>query len=163
VLRSSSGAELLESAGLKLLLAELLPLCDVVTPNIDEAAILTGLPVTNRDTMRVAAERLHRLGARNVVITGGHLSPAEDLLSIRTHAGFEQQTYSSEQLSSPSTHGTGCAFATAVACGLATGSSLRDAVQAAKGYVFAAIRNAYPVGKGRGPIHHLYRLPKEQR
>jgi len=158
VLRSSSGAELLDSAGAKLLVEKLLPLVTVITPNVDEASALTGLPVTNAEQMRAAAAKLHGMGAKTVVITGGHLDTATDLLSYPAPGGIRQQEFSSPQLASPSTHGTGCAFATALACHLALGKGLSEAVPLAKAYVEAAIANAYPLGEGIGPVNHLYRL-----
>ena len=82
VLRSSSGTDLLDSGGRKLLLQTLLTQVAVITPNVEEAALLTGAPVTNPEQMRLAAERLHAMGAKGVVITGGHLDPATDLLSF---------------------------------------------------------------------------------
>jgi hydroxymethylpyrimidine/phosphomethylpyrimidine kinase len=158
VLRSSSGAELLDSAGARVLVERLLPLATVITPNLDEAAALTGLPVTNVEQMRAAAEKLHGMGAKAAVITGGHLDPAIDLLSCTGEFGRTQEEFSGPQQSSRSTHGTGCAFATAVACHLAYGRRLREAVPLAKAYVEAAIANAYPLGEGTGPVNHLYRF-----
>jgi hydroxymethylpyrimidine/phosphomethylpyrimidine kinase len=158
VLQSSSGAELLDAPGTQLMVEKLLPLVSVITPNLDEAAALTGLPVTNIAQMRTAAERLHQMGAKAVVITGGHLDPATDLLSCSAPNGAQQQEFTSAQLRSTSTHGTGCAFATALACHLAGRTTLPEAVRSAKTYVAAAIAHAYPVGKGIGPINHLYRF-----
>lgn len=157
VLRSSSGARLLDQAGQKRLIEDLLPLATVVTPNLDEAAVLTGLRVTNRKDMPGAAARLHALGAKAVVITGGHLSTATDFLSVRQQGRIEQETFSSRRLRSSCTHGTGCAFSTALACHLARGRSLRKAVRLAKSYLSGAVRSAYAVGKGVGPVNHLYR------
>src|SRR5208282_4437476 len=139
ILKSSSGADLLDAAGTRLLLERLVPLAEVVTPNLDEASALTGLAVTNLDQMRAAAVQLHRLGARNVVITGGHLEKAIDLLSFDTRRGTvrsnEQEVFKAERLRSNATHGTGCAFATALACHLAQGRVLPEAVLLSKVYV----------------------------
>ena len=166
VLRSSSGAVLLEPKGAAILLERLLPLATAVTPNIDEAAHLTGLSVTNPAEMRAAAQHLHGLGIANVVVTGGHLDRAIDVLGFTTPAGaFEFEIFQSPRLATTSTHGTGCAFATALACHLAHGRSLPEAVLLTKAYVAAAIANAHPLGKGHGPVHHLYRMnePSRQR
>ncbi len=163
ILRSSSGAELLDSAGTKLLAERLLPLSAVVTPNIDEAAVLTGLPVTNLEEMRAAAAKLHSMGAEAVVITGGHLDKAVDLLSTTTKHGIEEQVFKSEKIQSKATHGTGCAFATAITCHLALDRGLSEAVLLAKAFVSAAITNAQPLGKGIGPLHHLYRMGQQRR
>ena len=163
ILKSSSGADLLDAAGTKLLIERLVPLAEVITPNLDEASVLTGMAVTNLDQMREAAGRLHSLGAANVVVTGGHLEKAIDLLSFKTDRGTEQEIFKADRQRSSSTHGTGCAFATALACHLAQGRGLPEAVLLSKVYVSAAIANAHPLGHGAGPLHHLYRMGQERR
>jgi hydroxymethylpyrimidine/phosphomethylpyrimidine kinase len=163
ILKSSSGADLLEPAGVDLLIEKLIPRATVVTPNIDEAGVLTGLEVTNLEQMRVAAHKLHEMGAKAVVVTGGHLDKAIDLLSFNGREGIEQETFKSARLRSNSTHGTGCAFATAMACHLALGRGLAEAVLLTKAYVAAAIVNAQPLGRGTGPVNHLYRMNQQRR
>jgi hydroxymethylpyrimidine/phosphomethylpyrimidine kinase len=155
VLAASSGAKLLDDAGLKVMLEKLLPLTTVLTPNAHEAAVLTRLNVTNIDDMKQAAGRLREMGAQNVVVTGGHLDVAIDLLSF-SDGGV--QTFKSERLESNFTHGTGCAFSSSIACHLAQGRPLAEAVLLAKAYVTAAISNGYPVGKGTNPVNHMYRM-----
>jgi hydroxymethylpyrimidine/phosphomethylpyrimidine kinase len=178
VTRSSSGAELLDEAGLQVLRA-MLPLCNVVTPNINEAATLVGAETLAPDTswdealphVRRWAAQIHDLGAKGVVITGGHLRPANDYLSYGSYRKsegwrekaasnvssgiFHEEVIPGERLESRATHGTGCAFATALACQLALGQDLPQAVRAAKDYVRRAIVAAYPVGKGIGPMNHM--------
>lgn len=163
VLKSSSGAELLDAFGTKVLIDRLIPLADVVTPNVDEASIITGMKVKDLDEMKAAATKLHEMGARAVVITGGHLDKAIDLLSFATKRGLEQEIFKAEKQRSNSTHGTGCAFATAMACHLALDRGLAEATLLAKTYVSAAISNAQAVGKGTGPVHHLYRMNQQRR
>ena len=163
ILKSSSGADLLNAAGTRLLIEKLLPLAELVTPNLDEAAAMTGLPVTNVSEMREAAARLHSLGSANVVVTGGHLERAIDLLSFTTARGIETEVFKADRQRSNSTHGTGCAFATALACHLAHGRGLPEAVLLSKAYISAAITNAYPLGHGVGPVHHLYRSGQHRR
>ena len=163
VMKSSSGADLIDDGGSGVLTERLLPLATVITPNIVEAASLTSLPVTNLDQMRVAATKLHAMGAPNVVVTGGHLDKAIDLLSFVSPRGVQQEVFTSDRLRSNSTHGTGCAFATAMACHLARGRGLPEAVLLAKAYVAAAIINAHPLGRGVGPVHHLYRMHQQRR
>jgi hydroxymethylpyrimidine/phosphomethylpyrimidine kinase len=97
------------------------------------------------------------------VVTGGHLEKAIDLLSFTNKRGIEQELFKSARLRSNSTHGTGCAFATSVACHLAMGRGLPEAVLLAKAYVAAAISNAHPLGHGTGPVHHLYRMQQQRR
>jgi hydroxymethylpyrimidine/phosphomethylpyrimidine kinase len=176
ILKSSSGADLLDVAGTRLLLERLFPLAELVTPNLDEASVLTGMAVTNLDQMRKAAARLHTLGAANLVVTGGDLDNSEkdksekdrsqkatDLLSFTTGRGVEQEVFKANRQRSNSTHGTGCAFSTALACHLAHGRGLPEAVLLAKVYVSAAIANAHPLGRGVGPLHHLFRMSQQRR
>ncbi len=163
VLKASSGAELLDAAGTKLLIERLIPLADVITPNVYEAAMLTGLKVKEPEEMKAAAARLHEMGAQAVVITGGDLEKAIDLLSFRGKDGIEQEIFKAERQRSNSTHGTGCAFATAMACHLAQDRGLAEATLLAKTYVTAAITNGQPLGKGIGPVHHLYRMTQQRR
>ena len=164
ILKSSSGEPLVDATGAKLMVERLLPLCSVVTPNLDEAATLASLRVSNEEQMKAAAGKLHQIGVRNVVITGGHLDKAIDLLSFtNSQQNIEQELFKAERKRSNSTHGTGCAFSTAMACHLALGRGLPEAVLLAKAYVTAAIANAQPMGKGVGPLHHLYRMHEQPR
>jgi hydroxymethylpyrimidine/phosphomethylpyrimidine kinase len=173
ILKSSSGADLLDPLGIRLLIERLLPLAELVTPNLEEASILTGIAVTNLDQMREAASRLHALGAANLVITGGDApgghtagnqpEKAIDLLSFTVGRGTQTEVFKADRQRSNSTHGTGCAFSTALACHLAHGRGLPEAVLLAKVYVSAAIANAHPLGKGMGPLHHLYRMSQQRR
>jgi hydroxymethylpyrimidine/phosphomethylpyrimidine kinase len=163
ILRSSSGAELLDGPGARILIERLIPLADVVTPNVDEAAVITGLKVQELDEMKAAAAKLHEMGASALVITGGHLEKAIDLLSFSRKRGIEQEIFKAERQRSNSTHGTGCAFATAVACHLALDRGLAEAALLAKTFVGAAIANGQSLGKGTGPVHHLYRMSQQRR
>jgi len=182
ILRSSSGTDLLDSPGVRLMVEQLFPLAEVVTPNLAEAAALTSVALATRgqagapgnssspaslvaavDSMREAAGSLHALGAPNVVITGGDLEKAIDLLSFTSARGIEQEIFKAERHRSTSTHGTGCAFSTALACHLAQGRGLPEAVLLSKAYVSAAIANAPPMGQGKGPLHHLYRMTQQRR
>ena len=163
ILKSSSGAELLDPAGTRLLIERLIPMADVVTPNVDEAAALTGIQVKDLDDMKAASAKLHEMGASAVVVTGGHLDKAIDLLSFTTRRGVEQEIFKAERQRSNSTHGTGCAFATAMACHLALDRGLAEAALLAKTYVTAAISYGHPLGRGTGPVHHLYRMSQQRR
>jgi hydroxymethylpyrimidine/phosphomethylpyrimidine kinase len=156
ILKSSSGAELLEAEGIEVLRRRLLRLATVTTPNLVEAAILSGSPVQGVEGMRSAAARLHQMGAANVVITGGHLPQPVDLLSA--NYGTHVEAIAGEHIESTATHGTGCAFATALACNLALGLAMVESVRRAGDYVRKAMAAAYPVGPGHGPLHHLHAL-----
>jgi hydroxymethylpyrimidine/phosphomethylpyrimidine kinase len=167
ILKSSSGADLLDAAGIRLLRERLIPLADVVTPNVDEAAALTGIQVEDLDSMKAACAKLHEMGSSAVVITGGHLEKAMDLLSFKAERDgetkVEQEVFKAERQRSNSTHGTGCAFATAMACHLALDRGLAEAALLAKTYVGAAISYGQPLGRGTGPVHHLYRMGQQRR
>jgi hydroxymethylpyrimidine/phosphomethylpyrimidine kinase len=184
ILKSSSGADLLDSGGLRVMVEKLFPLSELIAPNLEEALALTELrPPENIgstaqaiELMREAARHLHALGAPNVVVTGGDLRPrtpkpgvsgapekAVDLLSFTTGRGVEQEVFKAERQRSTSTHGTGCAFSSALACHLAQGRGLPEAVLLSKAYISAAISNSYPIGRGKGPLHHLYRMQQQRR
>lgn len=160
VLRSSSGAALLDPRGEEVLRERLLRVADVVTPNIEEAAALCGIPSRGgrqeeRELEMVGwAERLHKLGSRAVVVTGGHLDQPADLLSVNQTLTW----FRGAKIESRATHGTGCAFATAIACNLAHRIGIQEAVRRAKEYVRCAIERAEPLGQGRGPMNHLVSL-----
>ena len=154
VIRSTSGAALLDEQGIVYLREHLLRRVALITPNCDEAAALTGLKVENVEGMKAAAARLAEQGARAVVVTGGHLDKAIDV--FYDGSGFE--VFAGERIKPDNTHGTGCTFASAIAANLALGRSLREAVVYAKAFVAEAIRKAYPTGPGRMPLNHLYRM-----
>ena len=155
VIQSSSGSTLLDDAGVSVLAERLLPLATVITPNAQEAAALTGSIVDTVDQMRQAAAQLQEMGAKAVVVTGGHLTPTTDVL---LSANGDLQTFKSDKLDANCTHGTGCAFSTSIACNLAQGRPLAEAVLMAKSFMTAAIANGYPVGKGVNPVNHMYRM-----
>jgi hydroxymethylpyrimidine/phosphomethylpyrimidine kinase len=150
VLVSSSGTRLLARDGVQVLRRELLKLADVITPNIDEATSLTGVRIGGSEDVERAAQKLHELGVRNVVVTGGHLKVPTDFLSM--DFGARTKVLTGRKVVTRSTHGTGCAFSTALACNLASGKGLLRATAAAKKYVSAALKSARPIGKGIGPV-----------
>ncbi len=155
VLCSSSGRELLDPAGVEALRARLLPLVDWVTPNLDELALLTGLPVKVRADLPTAAGALQRMGGLglSVLATGGHLESPDDLLLL---PGGQLAWLAGELIASNSTHGTGCAFSSALLSRLVMGDAPLAAAVAAKEYAAEAIRTAVPRGGGRGPLNHLH-------
>lgn len=156
VMVSKSGQDLLHADAIDVLQRALIPLADVVTPNIHEAERLTGLTIRSLADARQAAKALHRLGCRHVLIKGGHLldRPATDLL----YDGRFFRLYRGEWIETPHTHGTGCTFASALCAHLALDTPLPDAVEAAKRYVESAIRHNPAIGRGRGPTNHFYFL-----
>ncbi len=153
VMVAKSGDRLLREEAISSICSDLIPLAMVVTPNIPEAEDLTGLSIETDAEVREAAEAIIRMGARSVVIKGGHRDgPPTDVL----FDGEKFLEFTTERIPSSNTHGTGCTFASAVAAGLAHGRDIPDAVQQAKDYVTAAIRAAYPIGQGHGPLHHFH-------
>jgi len=159
VYRSSSGHDLIDASGFEYLREQLLSRVTVVTPNMSEAAALTGLKVENLEEMKGAARKIIELGARCVVVTGGHLDKAIDVYC----EGSSLQTFVGDRIKLDNTHGTGCTFSSAIAANLALGRQIEDAVVLAKAYVTEAIRKAYAIGPGRVPLNHLYRLQQSQR
>lgn len=156
VLRSSSGHELLYDDGIEILRDRLLPLVDWVTPNLDELGILTGRPVREREDLPEAARALQASYERlNILATGGHLDPPDDFLLSATGGTW---WLPGARIDSTSTHGTGCALSSALLSGLVQGKSAYEAVIGAKLYVSEAIRTAPGLGKGRGPLNHLWTL-----
>jgi len=158
VLRSSSGRELLDAEGVTVMRESLLPLVDWVTPNLEELGVLTGREVKRREDMPEAALALKAMGWElNVLATGGHLNPPDDLL---VPAKGEMLWLPGEQMVSRSTHGTGCAFSSALLSRVVLGDGASDAAAMAKRYVAEAIRTAEPMGKGVGPMNNLWPLRK---
>lgn len=157
VMVAKGGHKLLEDGAIVAMISHLLPLALVVTPNIPEAEVLTGMRITSWDDARTAAEKIVAMGARNVVVKGGH---AEDTASSTDlfYDGARFREYPARRIDTSSTHGTGCTFASAIAAGLAKGLDVPGAVALAKAYVTLAIQHAYPVGHGHGPVHHFYRF-----
>ena len=159
VLRSSDDFDLLDAAGLDFMRRQLLSRVTLVTPNLAEAAVLAEMPVDNLENMKAAARKMVELGAHAVVVTGGHLDKAVDVF----FDGTTMESFAGDRIKPDNTHGTGCTFSSAVAANLALGRQLRDAVVLAKAYVVEAIRQAFPVGPGRLPLNHLYRMAQPAR
>jgi hydroxymethylpyrimidine/phosphomethylpyrimidine kinase len=152
VLKSTTGTALMERKGIPLLKEKLLPLAAVVTPNMDEASLLSGVRVVDVRSMKEAARALVKAGAKAVVVTGGHLGPrAIDVL----YDGQKFSLYDSTKIATTNTHGVGCTFASAIACLIARGTALAEAVDEAKRYVARAMNHPYRIGKGEGPLQHL--------
>ena len=155
VMVSKSGARLLREDAVEALRSRLLPLADVVTPNIPEAGDLLGRVLRTEDDARQAAEDVLALGPRAVVLKGGHREG--DVVTDLLFDGEQFHTYSGPRVQTSSTHGTGCTFASAIAAQLALGSALPQAVRLARGYVQGALEHARPLGHGHGPVNHFWR------
>jgi hydroxymethylpyrimidine/phosphomethylpyrimidine kinase len=157
VMKSSSGAELLDAAGLKYLTTELLKRSTVITPNVPEAEILTGLEIKDVADMEAAARKIVEMGAHAVIVKGGHMERAVDVL----FDGERITQLGGDRVKADNNHGTGCTFASAIAAQLASGRGLAEAAMLAKAYVTKAIEKGYAIGKGRIPLDHFYRLRTE--
>jgi hydroxymethylpyrimidine/phosphomethylpyrimidine kinase len=152
VMIAKSGAPLLQPDARAALVEAVLPLAEVVTPNLHEASVLAGLPVASEADMEEAARRIHAQGPRHVLVKGGHLKDsATDIL----YDGRSFTRFPASRLDSNNTHGTGCTYSAAIAAGLALGAPLAAAIGEAKAYVTAAIREGFPAGRGVGVLRHF--------
>ena len=156
VMVAKGGHVLLEEEGISSLKSKLCPQAFLITPNIYEAQVLSGMTINSIAEARAAAKIIHQLGCRHVLITGGHLQdqPGTDLL----YDGRFFRMLKGEYIQTQHTHGTGCTLASAIAAHLAKGKTIEDAVEAAKAYTTEAIRHSFPLGKGHGPTDHFYFL-----
>ena len=154
VMVAKGGHELLELSALHALKSHMIVRADLLTPNIPEAELLTGLEISDIDTMRRAAYAILEMGSKAVLLKGGHLKD-ETLTDILVTRASEK-TYSGPRLFTKHTHGTGCSMASAIATGIAQGNTLEMAVQRARDYVFTAIKTAPQFGKGHGPLNHAH-------
>ena len=157
VMIAKSGDALLREDAIGSLRTRLLPLAMVVTPNIPEAEALTETTIVSDADVRRAAEAIVGMGARSVVVKGGHREgPATDLF----YDGKEFKEFTAPRFDTVNTHGTGGTFAAAVAAGLARGMVVTDAIALAKDYVTEGIRHSFSIGQGHGPLNHFYRFWK---
>lgn len=157
VMVATSGDRLIAEETIAVLVRELFPLATVVTPNLDEAALLLGRPVDSEAQLADAARDLMQLGAPAVLLKGGHLSGVE-VVDVLLQPGQALLRMASARIDSANTHGTGCTLSSAIACYLALGHDLATAVQLARSYVYQAILHGADVrtGHGHGPLNHAY-------
>ncbi len=153
VMVAKGGHALLQSEALDALKSRLLPLADVLTPNIPEAEALTGISISTVEHMQQAATAICALGPKAVLVKGGHLA-GDTLSDVLVERDGEPCVFEGARIDTRHTHGTGCTTASAIATGLAQGMELKDAVARARAYVFEAIRTAPRLGKGHGPLNH---------
>lgn len=155
VMVATSGSRLLNDDALNALKTKLMPLADLITPNIAEAECLCGFTIETKEDMIRAAEAISTFFSNAILIKGGHLADdADDLL-------FHKQTvqwFVGPRIDNPNTHGTGCTLSSAIACNLAMGHSIAQSVQNAKAYITGALRAQLDLGKGRGPLNHCYKM-----
>ncbi len=158
VMVSKSGYHLLQPEAKEALIRYLLPMARVVTPNIPEAEVITGMKINHLEDMKKAAVQIYQMKPEYVLIKGGHLEEeAIDLL----YDGQDFKYYHSQRIDTKNTHGTGCTLSSAIASNLAKEMSVADAIEAAKAYISVAIKQSFSIGKGVGPTHHFYELYKK--
>ena len=155
VLISKHGAPLLAEDARAALIERLIPRATLLTPNLHEAAALAGFPVGDPDQMRRAAEAIARLGARAVLVKGGHLETGATDVLLADGRFYE---FPAPRIATRHTHGTGCTYSAAIAACLARGLELPDAVRAAKAFITEAIRTNPGLGGGAGPVNHHARI-----
>jgi hydroxymethylpyrimidine kinase/phosphomethylpyrimidine kinase len=169
VVRSTSGYDLIDDEALAALVAELMPLARIITPNIPEAERITGMTIEDEEGMRSAARAMREMGARAVLVKGGHLKNRDEGEGMRDEDGQEKKSalsaldlldddegvtlFRGEWIESTSTHGTGCTLSAAIAACLGLGLSLEKSIETAKRFVTDAIRHAPGLGRGHGPIN----------
>lgn len=151
VIISKHGAPLMKEDGARAFRAELLPLALLVTPNLHEASVLSGIEVSSLADMKEAAKRIHDLGPRAVLVKGGHLAgEAVDVL----YDGSNWTQFEAPRIATPHTHGTGCTYSAAITACLAGGMTLAESVGRAKAFITRAIREHPGLGRGAGPVNH---------
>ncbi|SMB88003.1 hydroxymethylpyrimidine/phosphomethylpyrimidine kinase [Desulfonispora thiosulfatigenes DSM 11270] len=155
VMISKSGFDLLQPEAKEALISHLLPLAEVVTPNIPEAEVIVGMKIDTVEDMEKAALLIHKMGPKKVLVKGGHLT--EDAIDV-LYDGKKITHYTSERINTKNTHGTGCTLSSAITANLAKGANVEEGVREAKEYITTAIRHSLALGKGYGPTNHFYSL-----
>lgn len=154
VMVATSGSSLMKNDAVNALINELMPLATLITPNISEAEVLSGFNIENKDDMLKAAEKISEITSSAILIKGGHLTDsADDLLYENGNIHW----FSGKRVDNPNTHGTGCTLSSAIACNLAKGFTLAQAVQNAKDYITGALNAQLNLGKGSGPLDHGFK------
>ncbi|MEG1048981.1 MAG: bifunctional hydroxymethylpyrimidine kinase/phosphomethylpyrimidine kinase [Oscillospiraceae bacterium] len=155
VMYAKNGCPLMQEQSISTLIKEIIPLATVLTPNIPEAEKIANMEIKTTEDMRVAAKKIVELGAKAVLVKGGHyVGDAQDIL----YDGTDYYCFSGRRIDTKNTHGTGCTLSSAIASYLALGETLEGAVEKAKEYVTVAIEHALELGKGCGPTNHFYSL-----
>ncbi|MBU5488177.1 bifunctional hydroxymethylpyrimidine kinase/phosphomethylpyrimidine kinase [Clostridium sp. MSJ-8] len=153
VMVSTSGSKLLSDEAMEVLQNKLIKIADIITPNIPEAEVLSGISIKSQEDMMEAAKKISIMLNGAVLIKGGHLvSDAIDLL----YSNGEYRWFKSERINNNNTHGTGCTLSSAIACNLAMGYTLEDSIEKAKKYLTGALKDGLNLGRGSGPLNHMY-------
>lgn len=158
VMESTSGAPLLSEDGISMLKSRLIPMAELLTPNLPEASVLLGRSVTSYDQMEDACRELANLGCRAILLKGGHLEGNRCVDMLFDARSGQLQEFLAERVVTENSHGTGCTISSAIAAFLARGLALKDAVPMAKEYIERALiaGSKTRIGHGRGPVHHFH-------
>jgi len=155
VMVATSGSKLLSDHAVKALVQRLLPIADIITPNIPEAESLWGYPVESQNDMLGAAIYLSKMTGKGVLIKGGHLTNCADDLFFMNG---KEHWFTAHKIDNPNTHGTGCTLSSAIACNLASGCTMEESIKNAKAYITGALMDGLNLGKGSGPLNHCYNI-----
>lgn len=155
VMYAKNSCPLMNPDAIDTLVQTIIPLADILTPNIPEAEKIAGITIKHPEDMKQAAAIIHKMGCKNVLVKGGHATG--DALDI-LFDGNTFHTFNAKRIDTKNTHGTGCTYSSAIASNLALGLELPEAIKKAKTYVTTAIKHSLPIGKGCGPTHHFYEL-----
>lgn len=155
VMYSKNGYPLMDVENINTLINTVVPLADIITPNIPEAEAISNMTIKTVDDMKLSAQKIINMGCKSVIVKGGHhIGDAIDVL----YDGKEFYTFKTKKIDTKNTHGTGCTLSSAIASNLALGKDMKNAVKLAKDYVTTAITHSLSLGKGCGPTHHFYDL-----
>ena len=152
VMMSSTGHSLINDSAKEALVTKLLPLANIITPNIPEAEIIAEMEIKNDSDMIYAAKKIHNLASADVLIKGGHSETNANDLLVTSEGAF---WYKSPRILNPNTHGTGCTLSSAIACELASEKTIDESIKSAKAYVTHALKANLNLGKGNGPLNHM--------
>ncbi len=156
VMVAQSGDRLMSEDAVAPMSEALLPMALVVTPNVPEAEVLSGVKIASRQDMLRAARSIQKIGPKNVVIKGGHLRDSTEACDLLLMEDGTEVLLCTERVNTASSHGTGCTFSAAIAAALALGLGVLEAFESAKDFITNALRSAIPIGDGHGPVDHLW-------
>lgn len=155
IIRSKNGFPLLDSHAVEMFKRYLIPMSFVLTPNIDEAQVLTGIQISTLEDIKRSCIDIHNMGAKYVIIKGGHFEYKDKVIDT-LYDGKDFYLIETPRVNTENTHGTGCTFATALASNLAKGKDVYTSFHIAKAFVYASLSGSVEIGKGRGPLNHLW-------
>lgn len=158
VMYAKNGSALMDVENIDVLIETIIPLADVLTPNIPEAEHLASMKIENENDVKEACIKIHKMGCKNILIKGGHSNSSEacDIL----YDGKEFHKFCTKKIDTKNTHGTGCTYSSAIAANLAQDKSIVEALEISKEYITNAIKHSFDIGKGHGPTNHFYKFFK---